>query len=529
MTSHINYILQNRKKSTLILIFLSGLMMFFATSISPLFLQKIIDVGIKQGDLRFFIYSSIIMIIVGTLLHLLMLKVSLMTVSLKNIQTKNLSLKLFKTYFRSLFEKINNRDIGTHSSLIYDEVSCAVSLTIDSILGVSNSLIALITSFVICLYFSWKVTLMLLIIIPVLLVLSSFFSKKITENSISEKESESAVRGTLQYNLSAYKSVNVYGLHDEVSKSYNTKISFFFENLFRRVKIESWFNTLSGIIGSYQELAIVLVTGYEVINGTMTIGEFFAYSRTFYGIIGYFNAVSKYLPQFSKLKGYVARLKDYESNISSSNNSKMQKSDSASYEIRALNFSFENNSNINIFQNKSFSFKKGESHLILGSNGCGKTTLMNLLVGFLEPIEGEIYGEPIDNVSITYSQVNFIQGTLKDNIRYSDLTHEKQNLYINLMKLFGLEDEIDGTVDNLSTGQKQKVTIIQALLKDSELYIFDEPTANLDSNISNVVMDTIFNLTKDKTLICIIHNSDGYQSMFSNVIYLEGVKMFFVN
>lgn len=170
--------------------------------------------------------------------------------------------------------------------------------------------------------------------------------------------------------------------------------------------------------------------------------------------------------------------------------------------------------------------KKGEKIAFVGESGAGKSTIVRLLLRFIEPSEGYIrighqdlsdldYGALRKKVSYIPQSVELFSGTIIDNLKignpeatYEDMTRVCRlvgihNTIQKLQNRYGSFVEEGG--QNFSGGEKQRLAIARALLSKAELYIFDEATSNLDSFSEQVIQDLIFNKIIDKTTIVVAH------------------------
>jgi ABC-type bacteriocin/lantibiotic exporter with double-glycine peptidase domain len=205
-------------------------------------------------------------------------------------------------------------------------------------------------------------------------------------------------------------------------------------------------------------------------------------------------------------------------------------------EFKNVSFSF-NNAGKKIINNISLLIKKGEKVGIVGKSGSGKTTLLNIILGFLKPNEGNfIIDDNEDAIKdlegwltcVSYVPQNpvILNDTIKTNIA---LEHEN----INFDKLKFAIDNAALTEDfkkfanqletllgpggiNLSTGQKQRISIARALYKNSQIIILDEPTSALDIITENKVLDNLFSL-KNVTLIMVTHKTN-FLDKFDQVV-----------
>lgn len=109
----------------------------------------------------------------------------------------------------------------------------------------------------------------------------------------------------------------------------------------------------------------------------------------------------------------------------------------------------------------------------------------------------------------------FIPGTLADNINYANLPPETKEYADRLLARLGLAEKLNASPEEFSAGQKKKAEIIAGLLKKAELYIFDEPLANVDEAGKADIMKEIAARTKNAALLAIIHGDEQYYGMFS--------------
>ena len=194
-----------------------------------------------------------------------------------------------------------------------------------------------------------------------------------------------------------------------------------------------------------------------------------------------------------------------------------------------INYSYTENSNL--FTNFNYIFDRSKFYGVIGKSGVGKTTLINLLCGLIEPTSGEI---KINNHSLKdfkqswfkeigyVSQKTFISNTtIAENVAFGfDLENVNLVKVINSLKLANLFEFINENSiknvslgdngSNLSGGQIQRIGIARALYKDPSILILDEPSSSLDKKNETEFMKTIINLNKQNnlTIVFITHNSD---------------------
>jgi len=486
---------------------------FLFAFVDPLATKMLIDKGIMMKNMRFFILLGIFIIIFGTFIRIFQYLIELLTQKTKNKILLETTITLFNYYYRIPYIEIIKNNSGYYLSRIYDESKTLCFSAIDLLFGIVGSSVIAITSFFIVLYITWKITLILLFIVPLLYFLSIKIGSKITLFSQMEKENEAVLRENILSSLSAYRVTKIFNLFNISFENLKKVINEFLNTLYLKTKKISSYNTASSILMSYTEFCVLIFLGLGVIIGILTIGGLFAYMNSFWKFFSSITRLIEHIPQLFSLKGSINRIKEYEKLIEGERKERIGEKIS----LNNISFSFNNKGIIKDF---SYNFEKGQKYLIRGDNGSGKTTLLNIIAGFLYP-EGEYSLLPMERISAMIMPDEFIPGDLKDNVNYKNLSEEKKKYFMRLVQEFGLTEHINKNPKDLSEGEKRKFFIIRTLLKDADLYLFDEPLNNLDVQSKEIVIRKIVELTEGKTLIVVMHGEEKFSGLFNKVITLK--------
>jgi len=175
-----------------------------------------------------------------------------------------------------------------------------------------------------------------------------------------------------------------------------------------------------------------------------------------------------------------------------------------------------------VLSDVSFSLLPTQKVLVLGANGTGKSTLAKAITGFVAANQGIVRRIPGDRISALLAPFSFLPGNLHEHAQYQRLSSRKRALFETLTEQFGLVGKCQTDIAcSFSEGEKKKAQLIMTLLKDANLYILDEPLANLDVSMKEVAMRWIMELTRDKALVVIMHGDEEYYRRFDQVIHLR--------
>ncbi|EAI4579877.1 ABC-type lipopolysaccharide transporter PglK [Campylobacter coli] len=194
-------------------------------------------------------------------------------------------------------------------------------------------------------------------------------------------------------------------------------------------------------------------------------------------------------------------------------------------ELKIYNLSFGYEGKKYLFKNLNLNIKKGEKIAFIGESGCGKSTLVDLIIGLLKPKEGQILIDEQElnaNNTKNYRQkigyipqnIYLFNDSIAKNISFGDaVDEEKLNRVIKQANLEhfiknlsqGVQTKVGDGGSNLSGGQKQRIAIARALYLEPEILVLDEATSALDTESEAKIMDEIYKISKDKTMIIIAH------------------------
>jgi len=224
---------------------------------------------------------------------------------------------------------------------------------------------------------------------------------------------------------------------------------------------------------------------------------------------------------------------------------KILKTDFDSIRLNEVDFFWEENSQI--LSSINVTFYKGKVYGITGVTGSGKTTLIDIILGLLDPSAGNIYLEKMSKYSVEANSrsklISYVpqetvifDNSLKYNITFKDNLNKKEMALLNsTCMLSGLDDFVHKTIDGLETllgengarlsgGQKQRIGIARALFRDSPILVLDEATSALDDITEKLIIENLNTIKKDKLIIMIAHRKSSLD--YADILYnLDGGKL----
>lgn len=171
--------------------------------------------------------------------------------------------------------------------------------------------------------------------------------------------------------------------------------------------------------------------------------------------------------------------------------------------LKNINKSYGDNT---VFNNLSLEVQKGEKLCIMGKSGCGKTTLLHIILGIVRPDAGEVLAFS-NNISPVFQEDRLCEGfSALENVRAVTGKNVTDTDILHCLNLLGLTDFASLPVRELSGGMRRRVAIARALLSQGDIFLLDEPFKGLDDATREKVINVILSYTQGKTVITATHD-----------------------
>lgn len=366
--------------------------------------------------------------------------------------------------------------------------------------------------------------------LPVSVIATKRIRERISQNSRKARKGLSDISGYMQERMSGFSVVKLFGMEkfeNDKFKEYSDKIYKYNRNTNR------FFSLGEAITSSFSEVicsVVVCLSAIFIVKDKMTIGEMIIFET----YIAYFITPIKRFAElnvtYSKSIAGIERvfdIFDIKPEIHEKENALIfSGKEDVRIAFQNVNFRYNKTASEYILKDISFSIEPEEKVALIGSSGCGKSTIINLLARFYDIDSGKIsFGNRdlydysmasiYNQMGIVFQETILFSGTIEENVRYGKINATIQELEraaeaanaTDFIKNFpdGWNTMIGERGTGLSGGQKQRISIARVFLKNPKLLILDEATSALDSKSEAQVQDALDNLMKKRTTIIIAH------------------------
>lgn len=390
-----------------------------------------------------------------------------------------------------------------------------------------TGIITIVGALIILLIMDWRMTLLMLIAVPVSLMVMMPLGRRMAKVSKGLQDETADFTGEIQQTLGEARLMKASTAEkEEETKGLQGILKMYHYGL-REAKI---FALIGPFMSTVMMLVIVVIIGYggiRVAEGTMSTGSLVAFLLYLFQIIMPVTSFAMFFTELQKGKGATERIIHILKESEENGQEGMEKNIADhSLKVSRVSFAYEREP---VLEDISFTARPGEKVAFAGPSGGGKTTLFGLIERYYEPTEGEILiGHiPIRKLSLNSwrSQIGYVSqesammaGTIRDNLTYglenADEISEARLWEVSEMAYAdqfikdspeGLDTKVGERGVKLSGGQRQRINIARAFLRDPKILMLDEATASLDSQSEQAVQEALTRLMKGRTTLVIAH------------------------
>jgi ATP-binding cassette subfamily B protein len=416
---------------------------------------------------------------------------------------------------------------GRLQSKIMRDVEAVQTLSSQVFVSSLNILIDLSVALGITLYKSPVVFLFFLLTVPLSALIIVIFRKKIkTSNSEFRREMEETSARVIEM-IELLPIARAHALENQEVQRLNSRFQKVLLKGFQLDIIQSLFGSVSWASFQVFQIICLVFTGILAFRGSITPGEVVMYQTYFTTIVNSVSGLITLIPTITKGMESVNSIGEIltAGEVERHDNKPKLNAIKGCFSIQHVSYLYPG-TNKNVLHDLNFDVKQGETIAFVGESGSGKSTILNLVIGFIQPSEGKILLDGNDMSSIDLRSFRnhlavvpqttiLFSGTIRQNITYGmpSVTEEELKRVLKAANLWeviqkfpdGLDTRIGEHGDKLSGGQRQRISIARALIRNPKVIILDEATSALDSHSERKIQDALNRLCLGRTTFIVAH------------------------
>lgn len=534
-----------------VLSLISTLLMVFGPMILGMMTTSATESLKNQGVINWSEINFLAFVLIATFLSSAIIGYiqGVVTSSLSVVYEKKLRESILKKMRRlpiGYFDRTPNGDVMSRMINDVDTISVSFAETLTQII---TSVTTLVGYLAIMLYLSVTLSLIAIVAVPISTIFIARVLKKAKVYFVAERETLGKLNAIIEENFSGQLIIKANNHAGQSIKNFETINQKLYQESSEAQFLSSLTFPLTHIFLNLAYAGVCMLGGYYVIIGTISIGGIQAF-------IQYLNRFNRPITEVAQLSSIIQQIlaaaerifdfleeKEEEPEVEKSLFSQIVNKNRKLHgevEFRNVNFSYDVKP---VIKNFSVKIEPGMQVAIVGPTGAGKTTIVNLLMRFFDPNDGEILIDGVDTRKMRRDEVRdlfgmvlqdtwLFSGTIMENLKYGAKKISDEDVY-KAAKLVGVDHFIKSlpngyqTVisedsDNISAGEKQLMTITRAVISEPMMMILDEATSNVDTRTEQLIQDAFSKLTKGRTSFVIAHRLSTIREADLILVMREG-------
>ena len=509
--------------------------------ISPALQSKAIDIiaGERQGELMNVLYALAAVFLASAAAGFFQ---SRMSAFLSQNIVRKLRDELFDHIIDLPVGYVDNHSHGDIISRMTNDIDNVSSTISQSLSTLFSSAIMIVGTMGIMLFYCWQLALLSFITVIFTILVTKLMAGKIRKYSRLKQEGLGALNGVVEETVTGYHTVMAYNYQDDAVAEFNAK-----SDALRDVGIKA--NVLSGIMGPIMNtignigfVIIAFFGGMFAIRGLISVGmisAFIVYAKQFgrpiQSLANIYGNLQGALASAERVFGILDQPKEDKSGERDTDGM------SGHVSFKHVNFSYVPGKQV--LYDFNLEVDPGKKIALVGATGCGKTTVVNLLLRFYRPDSGSIEIDGVDikdidsndlrnNMSIVLQDTVLFADTVRHNLKYASDSVTDEQMY-RAMEIShcdrmvetlpeGLDTKLTLSSSNISEGQKQLLAIARAFASDPSILILDEATSNVDTRTEKQIQDAMARAMTGRTSIVIAHRLSTIQDADQIIVMDKG-------
>ncbi|HOC59571.1 MAG: lipid A export permease/ATP-binding protein MsbA [Syntrophaceae bacterium] len=452
----------------------------------------------------------------------------------QNILMSSIGLRIVTDLRNKLYEQIQRQSLsffaehptGLLMSRITNDVYAVQTASSEAITALVKDSFMLLSLIGVIFYTDWKLALIATVIFPLAVYPISVFGKKMRKVTTSQQITMGTLNSLLQETISGTRIVKAFGMEKYENRRFADENERLFHHNMKAVSVNAISSPFMDFLGGLGIAAVIFYGGYNVVQGHSTPGTFFSFIAAMLmlyepvkRLTNVNNTINQGIAGAERIFSIIDRVPDIEDKP----DALLLPPITRSIDLEDVTFCYVDKP---VLKNINLSIRAGEVIAFVGMSGGGKTSLVNLIPRFYDVTQGRVLIDGHDvrdvtlsslrrQIAIVTQQTILFNDTVKNNIAYGDIRRTDEEIYNAaraanahdfIVKLpNGYESNIGELGTKLSGGEKQRISIARALLKNAPILILDEATSSLDTEAEIEVQGALDNLMKGRTTLVIAH------------------------
>ncbi|MDM8279062.1 ABC transporter ATP-binding protein [Ligilactobacillus aviarius] len=488
----------------------------------PLELKKFIDMASKEFDMK-----KIILIGIFFLCQTILTALGSYITSKEGEKKVAIQrLDIFRHIIKLPIPFFDNNHSGELASRVVNDTAAIRRFLTMALPEFISSIVICFGSVIALFVLDWKLSLLLLILLPMLMVLIAPLSSLAGKYAVKNQDALSKLTGSISEFLNQIKLIKASTAEKQVKQKEKKNIDKIYKISIKSDLISSITDPLVFLCLFAMVSVIFGYGGYRVQQGTLTVGTLVSFLVYLFQIINPVNAIVNFANEYKTVEGATEKINEILNISEEDYNGKNYQKKFGNQDLLLNDITFSYGKR-NVLDDLCLKFKAHKKTAIVGPSGVGKTTILSLIERFYEPNAGTIMIGNISSKDFTVSDwrehfaavlqdTSTITGTIKDNLLFGlnynpsdqEINRALENAYllddINAMSK-GVDTFIGEKGVKLSGGQKQRLQIARIFLKNPDILILDEATSSLDGMSEDYVEKALKNVMNDVTTIVVAH------------------------
>src|SRR5438034_6802108 len=421
----------------------------------------------------------------------------------------------------------NVRKTGDLMSHVTSDATLVHGVVTQTIIQVLGQVLTLVGGVTIIFLMNWRLALLTLVVAPPIGIIGQYLGRKIRDISRAAQDAQGEAVGVLQEALAEVRVVQAFTREDYEAKRFHEKLLVMFQKSIDRSRIGAIMFPAIGFLGFASSIVVLWYGGHQVAAGELTQGQlvaFLLYMGMVAGPVGGLASQWTGIQQAFGAADRIFALLDTAPDVRDLPGA--VPIGPVRGEIEFDGVSFKYGEGPLIFESLSTVFRESETTALVGPSGAGKTTLVNLVGRFYDPVAGRVCVDGRDIREVTLRSLReqiavvpqepiLFGDTIRENIRYGRLDATQAEIEdaaraANATEFItrtpkGMETIVGERGVRLSVGQRQRIAIARAILRDARILLLDEATSSLDNESEFLVQQALDRLMRGRTTIVIAH------------------------